>query len=162
MREFASLVQMKSRSTEAVIKIIALSRINDSLQSKVRSAIKIAAASSLEQLKVLTMNAKFDGKMPTLESRFKLMKLTELPGMLQLKNSNSLAKEEHWSQIGEFVCAVASYVGDRKSQLENAKRNLNGFTGIEYNDCDLMLSDYETLWDLCCDWFRGLHDRNRF
>ena len=156
MREFASLVQMKSRSTEAVIKIIALSRINDSLQSKVRSAIKIAAASSLEQLKVLTMNAKFDGKMPTLESRFKLMKLTELPGMLQLKNSNSLAKEEHWSQIGEFVCAVASYVGDRKSQLENAKRNLNGFTGVEYNDCDLMLSDYETLWDLCCDWFRGL------
>ena len=108
MREFASLVQMKSRSTEAVIKIIALSRINDSLQSKVRSAIKIAAASSLEQLKVLTMNAKFDGKMPTLESRFKLMKLTELPGMLQLQNSNSLAKEEHWSQIGEFVCAVAS------------------------------------------------------
>ena len=101
------------------------------------------------------MNAKFDGKMPTLESRFKLMKLAELPGMLQLQNSNSLAKEEHWSQIGEFVCAVATYVDDRKSQLENAKWNLNGFTCVEYKDCDLVLSDYETLRDIFFDWFRG-------
>ena len=90
MREFASLVQMKSKSTEAVIKIIALSRINGSLQSKVRSAVKIAAASSIEQLKVLTVNAKSNGKMPTLESKFKLMTLIELPGMVQLQNSNSL------------------------------------------------------------------------
>jgi hypothetical protein len=155
MREFASLVRMKSKSTEAVIKIIALSRINGSLQSKVRSAVKIAAASSIELLKVLTVNAKSNGKMPTLESRFKLMTLTELPGMVQLQNSDSLAKEEHWFQIGEFVSAVASYVGDRKSQLEIAKQKLNSFTGIEYSDCDLMLSDYETLWDICCDWFRG-------
>ena len=29
-------------------------------------------------------------------------------------------------------------------------------TGAEYIGCDLMLSDYETLWDSCCDWFRGL------
>jgi len=158
MREFASLVRMKSKSTEAVIKIIALSRINGSLQSKVRSAVKIAAASSIEQLKdlVFTVNAKSNGEMPTLESKFKLMTLIELPGMVQLQNSNSLDKEEHWFQIGEFVSAVASYVGDRKSQLEIAKQNLNSFTGVEYNDCDLMLSDYETLWDICCDWFRGL------
>jgi hypothetical protein len=157
MREFASLVRMNSKSTEAVIKIIALSRINGSLQSKVRSAVKIAAASSIEQLKVFTVNAKSNGEMPTLESKFKLMMtLIELPGMVQLQNSNSLDKEEHWFQIGEFVSVVALYVGDRKSQLEIAKQNLNSFTGVEYNDCDLMLSDYETLWDICCDWFRGL------
>ena len=77
MREFASLVKVKSTSTKVVIKIIALSRINGSLQSKVRYAVENAAASSFEILNVLTVNAKSDGKMPTLESRFKLMKLAD-------------------------------------------------------------------------------------
>ena len=44
----ATKAEIKTNATKAVIKIIALSRINKSLQSKVRSAVKMAAASSLE------------------------------------------------------------------------------------------------------------------
>ena len=155
MGEFASLMKIKTNATKAVIKIIALSRVNKSLRSKVHSAVKIAAASSLELLKKLTETAKRDGKMPTLDSRYKLMTLTELPGMIELQNSTPLDKENHWDQIDQFFCAILSYVGDRKSRLEAAKRTLNDFIGTVYTDCDLMLSEYENLWDICCDLFRG-------
>lgn len=150
---FGSLFKV-SRSTMSLVSILAKARISNSALSKVKSAIKFTASRTLDVLMDAVPLAEKSGIVPAVDSSFKLMKLTELPGIVQLlARSDPAGIEEHWSAIDSFVDAVIFFVSDKKLKLQEAERNLSVFDGTHYVDCSEMLADYNSLSDICMSWF---------
>jgi hypothetical protein len=155
-RLFTSFVNIKRMPTLDVIRIIALSRINNSLRVKVDSAVKVAASVHYDKLQEMSSAAEVDGVIPVLGAEHKLKTLYELPGLKQILSydTNDDSRDVHWSAFSKFVCAIGCFVGDRKGKLEEARNKLNGFRGAEYTDHDLFISEFEKLFDVCTSWFR--------
>lgn len=150
---FGSLFKV-SRSTMSLVSILAKARINNSTLSKVKSAVKFAASRTLDVLMDAVPLAEKSGIVPAVGSIFKLEKLTDLPGIIQLlARSDQDGIEEHWSAIDSFVDAVIFFVSDKKLKLQEAEGNLSAFDGSHYVDCTEILADYNNLSDICTSWF---------
>ena len=68
MNEFGALVKVNDQSTMTRIRILALTKINDSLAVKVRSLIMVGAAAGYSELIELTAAGRADGKIPAFKS----------------------------------------------------------------------------------------------
>ena len=67
-----------------MIRIFALSRINNSLRVKVDSAVKVAASVYYDKLQEMSSAAEVDGVIPVLGAEHKLKTLYELPGLTRI------------------------------------------------------------------------------
>ena len=83
LREFTALVKVRQSATLQVIKVLCLSKISDSLETKVKSAVKYAGSVSFDVLKNSNASEN-NGMIPATDSIHDLKTLRELPGMIQL------------------------------------------------------------------------------
>ena len=140
-----------SPSTMSLISILAKARIS---VTKVKAAIKFAGSRTLVSLLAAVPGIEKSGIIPALESDFKLMKFTDLPGITELRDKTAQIEiEEHWSAIDSFVDAVVYFAGDEKKKLSDSQDDLDNFTGIDYTDSTQILADYGSLFDICTSWF---------
>ena len=124
-----------SRSTMSLVPILAKARINNSTLSKVKSAVKFAASRTLDVLMDAVPLAEKSGIVPAVGSIFKLEKLTDLPGIIQLlARSDQDSIEEHWSETDSFVDAVIFFhfvpKTDQTRILQDALRASQSFNPI--------------------------------
>ena len=155
LREFTALVKVRKSATLQVIKVLCLSKISDSLKTKVKSAVKYAGSVSFDVLKNSNASEN-DGMIPATDSIHDLKTLRELPGMIQLLDpqTSKASRCEHWEEIGKFICEVACYVSDRKQRLLAAKQVLEEFVGTSYVDFDLFVAEFERRFNICTSWFK--------
>ena len=147
---FSSLYDT-SPSTMSLISIMAKARVN---VTKVKSAVKFSGSKTLVSLLEAVPAAEKNGVVPALNSEFKLMKLTDLPGIRELLDRTDQTEiEKHWLAIDTFTDAVVFFVGDRKKKLSDSKAALDNFDGAGYTDCTEMLAVYGALFDVCTSWF---------
>ena len=95
-REFTSLVKIRQQSTLDVVRVIALSRMSDALKVKVQSSVKISASVALSDLKNLSVSAESTGIIPVLSTESCLKSMQELPGIIELRNSDGARRLVHW------------------------------------------------------------------
>ena len=106
--KFGSLYEVDS-PTMSLIVILAMAKINP---TKVKAGIKYAGSLRLADLKEVLPVVKKSGRIPSLASEFKLKKLTELAGIVELLSCSEDANEfaEHWSTIESMISAGVCFI----------------------------------------------------
>ena len=153
-REFTSLVKIRQQSTLDVVRVIALSRMSDALKVKVQSSVKISASVALSDLKNLSVSAESTGIIPVLSTENCLKSMQELPGIVELRNSDGARRLVHWAEIEKFVCSIACFENNRKGKLMEAKAKLGEFDGTAFTDHDLFIAEFERLFNVCTSWLK--------
>ena len=82
-------MRIRQQSTLDVIRVIALSQMSDALKVKVQSSVKISASVIYSKLQELSISAELTGIIPVLSSTHCLKSMQELPGIVELTNSDS-------------------------------------------------------------------------
>ena len=124
-REFISLVRIRQQSTLDVIRVIALSQMSD-------------ASVIYSKLQELSVSAELTGTIPVLSSTHCLKSVQELPGIVELTNSDSARRLIHWAEIGKFIKNIVWFDNDRKGKLMKARATLSESDGTAYSDHDLL------------------------
>jgi hypothetical protein len=116
--------------------------------------VKISASVVYSKLQELSVSAESTGIIPVLSSTHCLKSMQELPGIVELTNSDSARRLIHWAEIGLFVKNIVCFENDRKGKLMRARATLSEFDGTTYSDHDLFVAEFERLFDICTSWLR--------
>jgi len=153
---FKSLVNI-SKASMYVVTILVLGKINE---TKTMNAVKYACSRTMLQLEDDHFALK-SGAVPVMDESFKLMTLTDLPGMVELQsNADPVGVEKHWRTIERFVGIVVCFISDVKGKLARAVRELEEFVGEGLDAVDDTLGQYEKLFDVCTSWFGSPYEND--
>ena len=147
--KFRSLYKI-SKTTLSVIGVMAMAEISP---AKAKAAVNLVASKDSKSLQRAVPVALKSGSVPVVEVEMKSKPLTQLPGIKQLlglKDEKSI--EEHWDVIESFVLCVVGHVKDLKHKLKVAKQELSEVKGIEYDEIEDMLADFNAKFDACNSW----------
>ena len=146
---FKSLHKISSASL-SVIKILVMAELN---QVKVKAAVKYAGSRFVRELVREIPAASKSGSVPVLTSEFKVLVLSDLPGIAELLSTrDKTAVESHWRALEDFVSGVVCHVKDVRSKLQAAVVKLDAFSGKLMPDADTMLGSFNELFDVCSSW----------
>ena len=113
---------------------------------KTRAVVKYAGSKfKIRLLKVIPSVAK-SGSVPVLDETFKLLVLSDLPGIAELLSTTD------WRVIEEFVVAAVCHIKDVKKKLVQATIDLDAFGGKQMDDAGEMLAAFNRLFDVCTSW----------
>ena len=147
--KFKSLFKI-SKASLSIVTILMMGKLNP---VKTKAAVKYAASRFKRELLREVHSAAKSGSVPALDASFKLMVLTDLPGIKELLSSDDKDKvESHLRTIEEFVVGVVCHVKDVKRKLEDAMKVLDGYDGKLLDDADHMLAGFNDLFDVCTSW----------
>jgi len=120
---------------------------------KTKAAVKYAASRFKRELLREVHSAVKSGSVPVLDASFKLMVLTDLPGIQELLSSDDKDEvESHLKAIEKFVAGVVCHVKNVKGKLEDAMKVLDSYCGKLLDDADDMLAGFNDLFDVCTSW----------
>ena len=105
--------------------------MSNALKVKVQSPVKNSASFALSDLRNLSVSVKSTGIIPVLSTENCLKSMQELPGIVELRNSDGARRLVHWAEIEKFVCSIACFENNRKGKLMEAKAKLGEFDGTE-------------------------------
>jgi hypothetical protein len=93
------------------------------------------------------------GSVPVLNSEFKILVLSDLPGIAELLSTrDKIVVENHWKALEDFVAGVICHVKDVRTKLDVATAVLDSFCGKRMVDADTMLAEFNELFDVCSSW----------
>ena len=147
--KFMSLFKI-SKTSLSLVSILVMGRINP---VKSRAAVKYASCRFKRELLREIPTVSKSGSVPVLGSAFKLMVLTDLPGITELLSTTDATDiESHWKALEEFVLGSVGHIKDVKSKLASAQKELDSFSGSQMTDVDEMLAVFNELFDVCTSW----------
>ena len=133
-----------------MIKILVMAELNS---VKVKAAVKYAGSRFVRELVREIPTASKCGSVPVLTSEFKVLVLSDLPGIAELLSTrDKTAIESHWRALEDFVSGVVCHVKDVRSKLQAAVVKLDAFSGKLMPDADTMLGSFNELFDVCSSW----------
>ena len=147
--KFKSLHKISSTSL-SVVKILVMDQMNP---VKTKAAVKYAGCRFKRELIRDIPSATKSGSVPVLESEFKLLVLSDLPGIAELLSTRDKAVvEDHWKALEDFIAGVVCHVKDVRTKLDDATAVLDAFCGKSMVDADTMLAEFNGLFDVCSSW----------
>jgi len=120
---------------------------------KVKAAVKYAGSRFVRELVREIPAASKSGSVPVLASEFKVLVLSDLPGIAELLSTREKTDaESHWKALEDFVSGVVCHVKDVRSKLQAAVVKLDAFSGKLSPDADTMLGSFNEQFDVCSSW----------
>ena len=147
--KFRSLYKI-SKATLSVIGVMAMAEISP---AKAKAAVKFVASKDCKSLRRAVPVALKSGSVPVVDVEMKSKPLTQLPGIKQLLGlKDEKLIEEQWNVIESFVLCVVGHVKDLKHKLKVAKEELAEVKGVDYDEIEEMLADFNQRFDACNSW----------
>ena len=147
--KFKSLCKI-SKASMSVVTILVMGKINP---DKTRAAVKYAGCRFKRELLREVTSVSKSGEVPVLDMSFKMMVLSDLPGIAELlSTTNKAAVDEHWKVLEDFVVGSMCVIKDVKKKLETATAVLEEYCGKQMADAGNMLAAFNNLFDICTSW----------
>ena len=147
--KFKSLCKI-SKASMSVVTILVMGKINP---DKTRAAVKYAGCRYKRELLREVSSVSKSGEVPVLDMSFKMMVLSDLPGIAELLSTTGKADvDAHWKAMEDFVVGSICHVKDVKRKLEAATSVLEEYCGKQMVDTGDMLAGFNNLFDTCTSW----------
>ena len=140
--------------TQNVLTILALAATSTGLRTKVKAALKVVIKMTYDGLIQVT-DAMKDGKLPSVSSEYDNEAFGDQIGIVQLASAKFDDQVKHVNAILKFIQKHACFIKDKDQKLKMARYNLEKFNPTQYDDCTVMIADYEELLRKCESWAEG-------
>lgn len=96
-----------------------------------------------------------DGELPSVSSEYDNEAFGDQIGIVQLASAKFDDQVKHVNAILKSIQKYACPIKDKDQKLKMARCNLEKFNPTQYDDCTVMIADYEELLKKCESWADG-------